>query len=185
MRIRAQAAPSLLDRTPTAVGLWFSHSILSGVSLPLTLDRHTTPSVYGRTMPTIVDKPRSPYFSQHVQSLQQQVARAGRPKGKQSRPGVSIRKAIEQVFGAMGSWEGMMAWAKDNPDTFYGQVVPKLLPTELAESGLSGHLTIIVQRGPAAPEAVVIKALPLVINSLAGPAAADEGGPLSAGQGAE
>ncbi len=41
----------------------------------------------------------------------------------------------------------MLAWAKDNPDLFYGSVVPKLLPSELAESGLAGNITVIVQRG--------------------------------------
>ena len=40
-----------------------------------------------------------------------------------------------------------MAWAKDNPDIFYGQVMPKLLPRDQDMRGI-GNITVIVQRNP-------------------------------------
>jgi len=88
-------------------------------------------------------KPVSRYFSQRIaQPLPLTRTRNTRKKYI----GANIRQAIERVFNGLGGWETMMEWAKDNPDAFYGQVVPKLLPHELAESGLGGNLTIIVQR---------------------------------------
>lgn len=52
-----------------------------------------------------------------------------------------------RVFDGLGSWEAMMAWAKDNPDIFYGQVMPKLLPRDQDMRGI-GNITVIVQRNP-------------------------------------
>ena len=60
--------------------------------------------------------------------------------------GSSIRQSIQQVFEGLGGWEAMMDWAKANPTVFYSQVVPKLLPTELAEGGHGNGITVIVQR---------------------------------------
>lgn len=96
-------------------------------------------------MPTIVDsRPPNSYFK-HKQ-----------PRTSRNRYiGANIRQSIEQVFNGLGGWEAMMDWAKANPTVFYSQVVPKLLPTELAESGLAGNLTIIVQRAAATPQQVV------------------------------
>ena len=58
--------------------------------------------------------------------------------------GANVRQAIEQVFNGLGGWEAMMTWAKQNPDMFYGSVVPKLLPAELAESGAGQSIKVIV-----------------------------------------
>ena len=60
--------------------------------------------------------------------------------------GSSIRQSIQHVFEGLGGWEAMMDWAKANPTVFYSQVVPKLLPTELAEGGHGNGITVIVQR---------------------------------------
>lgn len=70
--------------------------------------------------------------------------------------GAKIRQSIEQVFNGLDGWEGMMRWAKENQTVFYSQVVPKLLPAELAESGLAGHITVIVQRNPNQSSPTVI-----------------------------
>lgn len=96
-------------------------------------------------MPTIVDTPTPPtsYFAQHQQQHQRALTR----KTKKRYIGTSVRQSILQVFDGLGGWEAMLEWARDNPDVFYGSVIPRLLPTELAESGLAGKLTIIVQRG--------------------------------------
>ena len=56
-----------------------------------------------------------------------------------------------RVFDGLGSWEAMMAWAKDNPDIFYGQVMPKLLPRDQDLRGI-GNITVIVQRNPEVSE---------------------------------
>lgn len=99
-------------------------------------------------MPTLVDAPRSNYFQQFQGQSENRVLVAGRPKGRRSERGVRIREAIEKVFSGLGGWDAMLAWAKDNPDAFYGQVVPKLLPHELAESGLSGQIQVFVYGQP-------------------------------------
>lgn len=96
---------------------------------------------------TLVDQEsQQRYFGRHLAT---QTSPLIRKKTKGRYIGASVRESISKVFDALGSWEGMVAWAKDNPDAFYGQVVPKLLPTELAESGIRGNLTIIVQRSPS------------------------------------
>jgi hypothetical protein len=94
----------------------------------------------------VEEKPRSSYFTAHQHRTNHVLPRTR--KGKPNRIGSGIRQAIEKVFGALGDWEGMMAWAKDNPDLFYASVVPKLLPHELAESGLAGNITVVINRYP-------------------------------------
>ncbi len=95
-------------------------------------------------MPSIIDKPTSSYFSAHLTANHSK--RIGRPKSYDARNvGSKIRTAFMRVFDGLGSWEAMMAWAKDNPDIFYGQVMPKLLPRDQDLRGL-GNITVIVQR---------------------------------------
>jgi hypothetical protein len=131
-------------------------------------------------MPTIVDPTQpSAYFKRahdqaHPKSLRRQTAKRY--------IGTSVRQAIEQVFTGLGGWEAMLDWAKQpaNQTLFYSQILPKLLPTELAESGLAGNITVIVQRSPT--EVKDSKARPLEINSSVS-LTADEAGGLSAGPG--
>ena len=102
-------------------------------------------------MPTITDRqaPNS-YF---------------KPKTRNSKHkyiGANIRQSIEQVFNGLNGWEGMMAWAKKNPDMFYGSVVPKLLPHELAESGLGSNIRVVVY---GASEQIPSNLSPITIES--------------------
>ena len=95
---------------------------------------------------TLVERPRSKYFSTHLTATPSPLQRKGRPKISDPRQvGAQVRHAIMQVFNGLGSWEGMMAWAKDNPDLFYGSVLPKLLPRDQDIRGI-GNITVIVQR---------------------------------------
>ncbi len=92
-------------------------------------------------MPTlVVQKPPSSYFKPRTRNTRNKYI------------GANIRQSIQQVFDGMNGWEGMMAWAKENQTVFYSQVVPKLLPVELAESGLAGNITVIVQRSSTVSE---------------------------------
>lgn len=105
-------------------------------------------------MPSITDeKPASVYFKNHVLACKTTI---GRPKGSKNRIGVNVRQSIERVFGALGDWNGMLAWARDNPDAFYGQVLPKLLPHELAESGAGQQIRVIVYgQTPSSPTNII------------------------------
>ena len=96
-----------------------------------------------------LDQDASPsHFATHLQTrelaTQAELNRiGGSRKGKLNRQTVRIKQAIEQVFGDLGGWEGMRAWAMDNPDAFYGQVVPKLLPKAMVSDELGG-VTIVI-----------------------------------------
>lgn len=128
-------------------------------------------------MPTIVDTPTpNKYFASHVQRLEQARWLTGRPKGAKNKIPVHIRMGIVQVYERLGGPDGLLAWAMDNPDTFYGSVLPRVLPAELAESGHGSGITVIIQR---TPQATISTEKPLVI--LPSP---DQGGASAAGPGA-
>lgn len=101
-------------------------------------------------MPTLTDSERgtNKYFIEHVRRFKRT---AGRPKGSQNKFSVSVRQAIEKVFSGLGGWQGMMEWAMHNPDLFYSQIVPRLLPHELAESGHGERIRVIVYGPNAQP----------------------------------
>ena len=61
--------------------------------------------------------------------------RIGRPLGARNKIPMQMQDAIRSVFMGLGGWEAMMEWARSNPDMFYGQVVPKLLPSEMNNKG--------------------------------------------------
>jgi hypothetical protein len=91
----------------------------------------------------------------------------------------SIREGLLAVWHQVNGVDGMVQWVErddSNRGQFYG-FLTKLLPTELAESGLTGNITVIVQRSPSPTESVDLKSLPLVINSSACLPQEDEGGP--------
>lgn len=67
-----------------------------------------------------------------------------------------MRHAIEQVFSGLGGWEGMLAWAQDNPDLFYGSVVPKLLPRDLDGQGRSNIQVFVYGKAVPNPKQVAL-----------------------------
>lgn len=59
----------------------------------------------------------------------------GRQKGTPNKLTTAVKETIEQVAQGLGGPDGMLAWAKEDPQNtriFYGNIYPKLLPFTLA-----------------------------------------------------
>lgn len=54
----------------------------------------------------------------------------GRPLGSKNKVTRSIKEAFLEVFARLGGADGLEAWARENPDKFYG-MTQKLIPTAL------------------------------------------------------
>ena len=61
--------------------------------------------------------------------------------------GESVRWGLLEAYQRLGGVSGLVKWGREKPDLFY-PMLTKLLPHELAESGLAGNITVIVQRNP-------------------------------------
>ena len=59
--------------------------------------------------------------------LNQRCAQEGQMR-KGTYIALTTRQAIFDTFASLGGIEAMLAWAKDNPDAFYGSLLPRLLP---------------------------------------------------------
>lgn len=59
----------------------------------------------------------------------------GRKKGTPNKKTREVKEAIAQCFEEMGGVKSLKVWAESNPDTFYGQVWPKLLPIQHKHGG--------------------------------------------------
>jgi len=103
------------------------------------------------------------------------LPRGGRHKGAKNKTGASVRWSLLEAYRRLGGVEGLTAWGKENPDLFY-PMLTKLLPHELAESGLTGALTIIVQRHQESPteKSLTIEVIPDVPASMQLAQAPDE-----------
>lgn len=71
--------------------------------------------------------------------------RRGRQVGAKNKATESIRWGFVEAYRQLGGVDGLVKWGKKKPDLFY-PMLTKLLPHELAESGLGGNLTVIIQR---------------------------------------
>lgn len=96
-------------------------------------------------MATLVEPATTLEYSTREKFIPQN--RAGRPKGSKNKVGQSVRWAMLEAYRLNGGITWMTQWAKKNPDLFI-PLLTKLLPHELAESGLAGNITVIVQRHP-------------------------------------
>ena len=73
--------------------------------------------------------------------------------GRASKPNVlnsTVRHALLAVFQRTGGLEGMIKWVEESSDhrgQFYGYLT-RLLPHELAESGLAGSITVHIHQKP-------------------------------------
>lgn len=80
---------------------------------------------------------------------------AGRPKGSVDPKTRLAKEAIEQVFASLqeDSDTSLETWARNNIDTFYTQLFPKLLPVQMQHSGEAGGPLYVVigdpRRAPA------------------------------------
>lgn len=59
----------------------------------------------------------------------------GRPKGVPNKRTAKAMEAIEMAFEGLGGVSALQAWAQTNPDAFYGQVWPKILPLQVKHQG--------------------------------------------------
>lgn len=98
----------------------------------------------------------------------------GRPFGAVNKTSESIRWGFVEAYRQLGGVDGLVSWGRENPSLFY-PMLKALLPHELAESGLAGNITVIVQRGASSKDTEAI-------NLLAIPQQ-DEAGGFSAGPG--
>lgn len=114
--------------------------------------------------PTLVESPKHDKYFNHEQC----VAGPGRPAGSRNRVSTTAKKNIQAVFDGLGSWESMLEWARENKDTFYGSVYPRLLATE-ADSKGSGPIRVLVY----APQTPSDKPLE-IINVLTDPTASTQ-----------
>lgn len=56
----------------------------------------------------------------------------GRKKGSINERTKKVKEAIELAFEEMGGVPALVKWGKANPNIFYGQVWPKLLPLQIS-----------------------------------------------------
>jgi hypothetical protein len=80
---------------------------------------------------------------------------AGRKKGTPNKITKDIKSCYMEVFDRMGGAEGLLKWAKQNPDVFYSQI-SKLLPKGIemkSDQGLTINIiTAIPEPLPLPPE---------------------------------
>ena len=69
----------------------------------------------------------------------------GRPFGAVNKTSESIRWGFVEAYRQLGGVDGLVKWGREKPDLFY-PMLKALLPTEMAESGVGGNITVIVQR---------------------------------------
>lgn len=105
------------------------------------------------TPPMISSPKQSSYFSQHLAKgniLRPVGWRPGRQKGAQNKIPASIKAGILAVYERLDGAEGLLAWAMDNPDSFYGQILPKVLPVEREEQvdAQRQRITVILNQQP-------------------------------------
>lgn len=97
---------------------------------------------------TIIPAPRSTYFTQHVERLG--LKKPGRPIGAQSQRTINLRQSLLRVYEELGGEAGLLAFALDQPEVFYGKILPRVLPLEATKEE-DGRVTIIVSAPAPSP----------------------------------
>lgn len=67
----------------------------------------------------------------------------GRPKGTPNATTRAFKEAVEAAFVEMDGVNGLVKWARSNPDSFYSIVFPKLAPLQVQHQGHDGGKLII------------------------------------------
>ncbi len=76
------------------------------------------------------------------------VKTGGRTKGTPNKSTKAFKEAVEIAFSELGGVNGLIEWAKTNPDAFYNGIFPKLAPLQVHHSGHNGGpLSLIVATG--------------------------------------
>ena len=76
-------------------------------------------------------------------------AGAGRPKGSVSTQTKAFKEAVEIAFSELGGVNGLVEWARTNPDAFYNGIFPKLAPLQVHHSGDDSRPAIQIDHGIA------------------------------------
>jgi hypothetical protein len=72
---------------------------------------------------------------------------ATRKRGQLSKHTVAVKQIIEDVFSGLGGVPAMISWAKENPNLFYGAVLPKLIPAQLRlDATVSSDIAGVLER---------------------------------------
>ena len=62
----------------------------------------------------------------------------GRVKGSHNKSTALFKQALERAYDHLGGQERFNAWAFENQDVFYAQLMPKLLPIQLNHADNEG-----------------------------------------------
>jgi len=82
---------------------------------------------------------------------------AGRKPGTPNKITKDIKSCYMEVFDRMGGAEGLLKWAKENPDVFYGQIsklLPKGIEMKSDQELTINIITAIPEPKPLPPEYV-------------------------------
>lgn len=96
----------------------------------------------------VAEMSNSPTLSPYFPSPTVLNKRRGRQLGSANKTSQSIRWGFVEAYRQLGGVDGLVKWGREKPDLFY-PMLKALLPTEMAEAGLGGNLTIVVQRTPS------------------------------------
>lgn len=60
---------------------------------------------------------------------------AGRPAGSQNKLTRTAKEAIQMAFEGMNGAQGLLEWARANPNVFYQHIWAKIIPLDVAHRG--------------------------------------------------
>jgi|688.fasta_scaffold366401_2 hypothetical protein len=77
------------------------------------------------------------------------VKTGGRTKGTPNKSTKAFKEAVEIAFSELGGVNGLIEWAKTNPDAFYNGIFPKLAPLQIHHSGDDTKPPVRIEHGIA------------------------------------
>jgi hypothetical protein len=77
------------------------------------------------------------------------VKTGGRTKGTPNKSTKAFKEAVEIAFSELGGVNGLIEWAKTNPDAFYNGIFPKLAPLQVHHSGDDTKPPVRIEHGIA------------------------------------
>jgi hypothetical protein len=77
------------------------------------------------------------------------VKTGGRTKGTPNKSTKAFKEAVEIAFSELGGVDGLIEWAKTNPDAFYNGIFPKLAPLQIHHSGDDTKPPVRIEHGIA------------------------------------
>ncbi len=77
------------------------------------------------------------------------VKTGGRTKGTPNKSTKAFKEAVEIAFSELGGVNGLIEWARTNPDAFYNGIFPKLAPLQIHHSGDDTKPPVRIEHGIA------------------------------------